>query len=228
VIFLTARHPQDIAKTESTYRIERPMRLQTIAKQLERENLIPCLELARENDPMNSEMSYWLGVHLLQGDSSDESDFRWNEICQGVDTLKAAAELNPTDARAHFHLGMAIATRHKYAMRTRRAHLLPPPDEAAEDLITAFEGAIQLENTCDEAGCKNGINLPAAYLALGDFMGRLKNYPKALEYLSQVEGAIGDSDLEEDWAKSMLEEVHSVANFCINELQRQQDPSFVA
>jgi hypothetical protein len=72
------------------------MRLQTIAKQLPRGKLIPCLELARENDPTNSEMSYWLGVHLLQGDSSDESDLRWNEICRGVDTLKTATELNPT------------------------------------------------------------------------------------------------------------------------------------
>jgi hypothetical protein len=96
VIFLTARHPPDMSTAKNTYRIERPMRLQTIAKQLPRGKLIPCLELARENDPTNSEMSYWLGVHLLQGDSSDESDLRWNEICRGVDTLKTATELNPT------------------------------------------------------------------------------------------------------------------------------------
>ena len=101
------------------------MRLQTIAKQLPREKLILCLALARENDPTNSEMSYWLGVHLLQGDSSDESDDRWKEICRGVENLESATKLSPTDARAHYHLGMAIATRHKYAMRTRRAHLLP-------------------------------------------------------------------------------------------------------
>jgi tetratricopeptide (TPR) repeat protein len=203
------------------------MRLQTIAKQLPRDRLIPCLELAREHDPMNSEMSYWLGVHLLQGDSSDESDSRWNEICRGVDVLQRATELNPTDARAHFHLGMAIASRHKYAMRTKRAHFLPPPGEAAEALIYAFESAIQLEQVCDEAGCKNGINIPAAYLALGDFMGRLRNYAKALEYLSQVEGAIASGESQEDWAMSMLEETASIANFCRSEMQKQQDPSLV-
>lgn len=124
---------------------------------------------------------------------------------------------------------MAIATRHKYAMRTKRAHLLPSPGEAAETLIYAFETAIQLENVCDEAGCKNGINIPAAYLALGDFMGRLKNYHKALEYLSQVEGAItATGDLDEEWASSMLDEVASVANFCRTELQKLQDPSLVS
>lgn len=160
-----------MSKAGETYRIERPMRLQTIAKQLPRDKLIPCLELAKEHDRFNSEMSYWLGVHLLQGDTSDESDLRWDEICRGVAALEAAAQLNPTDARANFHLGMAIATRHKYAMRTRRAHLLPPPGVAAEALINAFESAIELEKVCDDAGCKNGINLPAAYLALGDFMG---------------------------------------------------------
>lgn len=216
-----------MSKAQNTYRIERPMRLQTIAKQLPREMLIPCLELAREHDPTNSEMSYWLGVHLLQGDSSDESDHRWNEICRGVDTLQTATELNPTDARAHFHLGMSIATRHKYAMRTKRAHLLPSPGEAAEALIYAFETAIQLEEVCDAAGSKNGINIPAAYLALGDFMGRLRNYPKALEYLSQVEGAIASTELEEDWAMAMLEEVASVSNFCRNEMQKQRDPSYL-
>ncbi|KAL7515621.1 hypothetical protein ACHAXN_013276 [Cyclotella atomus] len=225
VIFLTARHPQDISKSESTYRVERPMRLQTIAKQLPRDKLIPCLELAREHDPLNSEMSYWLGVHLLQGDSSDQSDQRWNEICRGVDVLQTATQLNPTDARAHFHLGMAIASRHKYAMRTKRAHLLPPPGEAAEALIYSFESAIRLEQVCDEAGCKNGINIPAAYLALGDFMGRLRNYPKALEYLEQVEGAIASSESEEDWAMSMLEETASISNFCRSEMQ--QDSSLV-
>ena len=228
VIFLTARHPEDMSKADNTYRIERPMRLQTIAKQLPREKLIPSLELARQNDPTNSEMSYWLGVHLLQGDSSDVSDLRWNEICYGVDTLRTATELNPTDARAHYHLGMSIATRHKYAMQTRRVHLLPPPGEAAAALINAFETAIELENVCIEAGCKNGINLPAAYFALGDFMGRLKNHHKALEYLSQVESAISTSgDTEEDWAKSMLEEVSAVTNFCKAELQKQQDLSAV-
>jgi tetratricopeptide (TPR) repeat protein len=201
------------------------MRLQTIAKQLPRDKLIPCLELAREHDPLNSEMSYWLGVHLLQGDSSDQSDQRWNEICRGVDVLQTATQLNPTDARAHFHLGMAIASRHKYAMRTKRAHLLPPPGEAAEALIYSFESAIRLEQVCDEAGCKNGINIPAAYLALGDFMGRLRNYPKALEYLEQVEGAIASSESEEDWAMSMLEETASISNFCRSEMQ--QDSSLV-
>ena len=53
VIFLTARHPQDMLKADNTYRIERPMRLQTIAKQLPRDKLIPSLELARQNDPTN-------------------------------------------------------------------------------------------------------------------------------------------------------------------------------
>jgi len=228
VIFLTARHPQDRSRAENTYRIERPMRLQTIAKQLPREKLIPCLVLARENDPKNSEMSYWLGVHLLQGDSSDESDDRWKEICRGVENLESATKLSPTDARAHYHLGMAIATRHKYAMRTRRAHLLPPAAEAAASLIAAFESAVRLEKRCERAGCKNGINVAAAYLSLGDFMTRLKNYSKALEYLCQVESAIKDAgDIEENWATSMLDEVSAITDFCRAELHKKEDSPLV-
>lgn len=58
VVFITARHPHDRSKADNTYRKERPMRLQTIAKQQPREKLILLLELARENKPANGEMNY--------------------------------------------------------------------------------------------------------------------------------------------------------------------------
>ena len=135
------------------------MRLQSIGKELDRDKLIPSLCLARDNDPTNSEVPYWLGVHLFQGDMNDESDERWAELSQGVESLKVSTLLNPADARAHYHLGMAISTRHKYAMRTKRAHLLPPAKEAGESVIDALETAIRLERKCAEAGCENGINL---------------------------------------------------------------------
>jgi len=179
VIFLTARRPETPINNEYTYGIETAMRLQTMAKELPREQCLRGLELARSYDPLNSEMSYWLGVHLLQGDPNDPSDERWEEICQGVQSFERSIVLNPADARAHYNLGMALSERHKYAMRTRRMHLLPPPQEAAESLINALETAIQLEIKCDEAGCSNGINIAEAFLTLGDFVLRLKNFDLA-------------------------------------------------
>ncbi len=195
------------------------MRLQSIGKELERDKLIPSLSLASDNDPTNSEVPYWLGVHLIQGDMNDESDERWAEISQGVESLKLSTLLNPADARAHYHLGMAISTRHKYAMRTKRTNLLPPAKEAGESVIDALETAIRLERKCTEAGCENGINISAAYLALGDFMARLKSYDRAITYLNQVEGIIReDGDLDKGWAQSMLEEVSSITEYCQREV----------
>ncbi len=220
VIFLTARKSEEVGNDQSkSWRIERAMRLQSVAKELPtRDLLIPCLEIARSNDPENSEMSYWLGVHLLQGDMNDPSDERWNEICYGLDVLKNATILNPADARAHYHHGMAISARHKYAMRTQRAHLLPPADEAANSMINAFETAIRLERKCTEAGCKNGINLAAGYLTLADFMARLKSFEKAIMYLGRIEGMINEAgDREEHWATSMLQQVSSMMEFCMAE-----------
>lgn len=219
VIFLTARQPEEADNVENTWRIERAMRLQSIAKELRsRSQLISCLEIARENDPTNSEMSYWLGVHLLQGSMADPSDERWEEICRGVEIFKSATLLNPADARAHYHHGMAIAARHKYAMRTRKAHLLPPPDEVAASMIDTFETAIRLERKCGDAGCKNGINLAAGYLNLADFMARLKNFDKAIDYLNEVPNSINEAgDSEESWAISMLQEASSMMEYCKNE-----------
>lgn len=230
VIFLTARQPEILESDENTWRIERAMRLQSIAKELlQRDKLISCLQLARENDPNNSEISYWLGVHLIQGDVSDPSDERWEEICQGVGSLEQSTLLNPADARAHYHFGMAISTRHKYAMRTRRAHLLPPPQESAESLINAFETAIILEGKCDDAGCKNEINLAAAYLALGDYMARLKDFDKAIAYLNQVEDTIGKAgDMDKEWAQSMIQEVFSILDYCKNELVKKNEASLAS
>lgn len=167
---------------------------------------------------MNSEMSYWLGVHLMQGDSDNPSDERWEEIRRGVEALEAAIELNPADARAHYHLGMAISARHKYAMRTKRAHLLPPAADAAGRIIEAFEEASRLESKCAQAGCKNGINIAAGYLSLGDFMARLRSFEKAIKYLSQVEITLGNAgQLDEPWARGMLEEMQRVKTYCESE-----------
>lgn len=191
------------------------MRLQSIAKDLPTDKLVPFLRLARSNDPNNNEIPYWLGVHLVSGDSSDPSDERWEQISEGVEMLKVSSLLNPADARAHYHHGMGISSRHKYAMRTRRAHLLPPAKEAAETLINALETAIHLERECEKAGCKNGINIAAAYLCLGDFCARLKDYNKAISYLNQVEEAIQCSgDAEKDWSESLLEEVSKILDYC--------------
>jgi tetratricopeptide (TPR) repeat protein len=228
VIFLTARRTVKSGSNENTWRIERAMRLQSIGKELEREKLIPSLRLARDNDPTNSEVPYWLGVHLIQGDMNDESDERWAEISQGVESLKLSTLLNPADARAHYHLGMAISARHKYAMRTKRAHLLPPAKEAGESVIDALETAIRLERNCTEAGCENGINISAAYLALGDFMARLKSYDRAITYLNQVESIIRENgDLDRGWAQSMLEEVSSITEYCQREAANEMEPSLV-
>lgn len=228
VIFLTARRPNMAHSDENTWGIERAMRLQSMAKELERSKLIPSLRLARTNDPSNSEVPYWLGVHLVQGDMNDPSDERWSEICEGVESLRLSTLLNPADARAHYHHGMGISTRHKYAMRTKRAHLLPPAKEAADSLINSLEAAIRLEGKCDEAGCKNGLNLAAAYLALGDFMARLKDFDKAISYLNQVEKSIVNSgDTEANWANSMLQEVSSVLEYCERESAKKAESSLV-
>jgi tetratricopeptide (TPR) repeat protein len=219
VIFLTARRPEIPLHNEFTYGIETAMRLQTMAKELQsRADLIRTIDLARSYDPMNSEMSYWLGVHLMQGDSDNPSDERWEEVCRGVEALEAAIELNPADARAHYHLGMAISARHKYAMRTKRAHLLPPAADAAGRIIEAFEEASRLESKCEHAGCKNGINIAAGYLSLGDFMARLRSFEKAIKYLSQVEITLGNAgQLDEPWARGMLEEMQRVKTYCESE-----------
>ncbi len=202
------------------------MRLQSIAMGLERDKRIHLLQLASDNDPINSEVPYWLGVHLIQGDMDDLSDERWQELIYGVESFKRSILLNPADARAHYHLGMAISTCHKYAMRTKRAHLLPPAKEAAETLINAFETAICLEKKCVKAGCKNGINLAAALLALGDFMARLKNVDKAISYLGQVEESIKSSgDTNEEWADSMRQEVSSLLDFCEREASIESETS---
>lgn len=202
------------------------MRLQTIAKELPRDQLVPCLQLARTNDPSNGELSFWLGIHLIQGDMNDQSDERWDGICDGVESLKLSTLLNPADARAHYHFGMGLSTRHKYAMRSKRAHLLPPAKEAAESLINALETAVRLERKCEEAGCMNGINLAAAYLALGDFMCRLNSSDKAIPYLNQVEESlIRSGDLDKDWAHAMLQEASSMMAYCENQLSKKNDAS---
>ncbi|KAL7543635.1 hypothetical protein ACHAXR_012933 [Thalassiosira sp. AJA248-18] len=226
VIFLTARRPESTESDENTWRIERAMRLQSIAK-MHRDKLIPALQLARSNDPANSEVPYWLGVHLIQGDIYDPKDVRWEEICQGVDSLKLSTVLNPADARAHYHHGMGISTRHKYAMRTKRAHLLPPAKEAAEDLINALESAIRLEGECEKAGCSNGLNLAAAYLALGDFMARLKSFDRAITYLNQVEGSIRSGDIDKNWSQSILQEVSGMLEYCQKESAKKSEASIV-
>ena len=224
VIFLTARRPEMESDLKNTWDIESAMRLQSVAKELEREKLIPFLHLARDKDPTNSEILYWLGVHLLQGDPNDPSDERWEEICQGVESLKQSTLLNPADARVHYHLGMGISTRHKYAMRTRRAHLLPPAKEAADGLVEALETAIRLEGKCDQSGCSNGINLAAAYLCMGDFMARLKSCDKAIPYLNQVGKTIELSGgMHTEWAHSMLEEVHTMLNYCHSEMAKKEE-----
>eukprot|EP00577_Skeletonema_sp_RCC1716_P001218 CAMPEP_0113379404 /NCGR_PEP_ID=MMETSP0013_2-20120614/4206_1 /TAXON_ID=2843 ORGANISM="Skeletonema costatum, Strain 1716" /NCGR_SAMPLE_ID=MMETSP0013_2 /ASSEMBLY_ACC=CAM_ASM_000158 /LENGTH=883 /DNA_ID=CAMNT_0000261673 /DNA_START=261 /DNA_END=2912 /DNA_ORIENTATION=- /assembly_acc=CAM_ASM_000158 len=215
VIFLTARQPEKSEIEEVTWRVERAMRLTPLAKQLSREKLISCLKLATKNDPTSHALPYALGVHLTQeGDMNDPSDERWEEICQGVESFERSIVLNPADARAHYNLGMALSDRHKYAMRTRRMHLLPPPQEAAESLINALETAIQLEIKCDEAGCSNGINIAEAFLTLGDFVLRLKNFDLARLYLNQVEECIkGVGDTGEDWAQSMLQQVSAMLDY---------------
>ena len=218
VIFLTARLPETVVQNEHTYGVETGMRLQSMAKQLDREKCLHGLQLGRSCDPKNSEMSYWLGVHLLQGDSNDPTDERWDEICRGVETLERAVELNPADARARFHLGMAISTRHKYAMRTKRAHLLPPAADAASLMIQSFEEAIRLEKRCDEAGCKNGINLAASYLTLGEFMASLRKFDLATKYLSQIERTLSEAgDLNTPWAGDILETSHKIMSYCERE-----------
>lgn len=218
VIFLTAQRPRNAGDDDNIWKIERAMRLQSIAVGLEREKRIRALQLASDNDPTNSEVPYWLGVHLIQGDMNDVSDERWEEICTGLESLMHSISLNPADARAHYHLGMAISTRHKYAIRTRRTHLLPPAQEAAESLIHTFETAISLEKKCDKAGCKNGINLAAALFSLGDFMARLKNFDMAISYLNRVEGSIESSgDTDKEWAYSIRQEVSSMLDFCKRE-----------
>ena len=139
VNFLTARRMVKSYNRDNTWRIERAMRLQSIGKELDRDKLIPSLGLARDNDSTNSEVPYWLGVHLFRGDMTDESDERWAELSQGVESLKASTLLNPADAQAHYHLGMAISTRHKFAMHTKRVHLLPPAKEAGEVCLTHWK-----------------------------------------------------------------------------------------
>ena len=230
VIFLTARRPKEVSVEENTWGIESAMRLQSVAKETKRDKLLPFLRLARDIDPTNSDILYWLGVHLMQGDSNDPSDERWNEICQGVESLQYSAVLNPADARVHYHLGMAISTRHKYAMRTRRAHLLPPPKEAAETLIEAIETAMHLEAKCENAGCKNDINIAAGYLCLGDFMARLRDPDKAIVYLNQVEEHIDmEQDGDTNWVHSMLDEVNSMLEYCRNEsMKKKEEASLVA
>jgi len=228
VIFLTARRPEKPISNEYTYGIETGMRLQTMAKELPRDQCLSGLELARSYDPMNGELSYWLGVHLLQGDPNDPTDERWEEICRGVETLEAATQLNPADARARYHLGMAISTRHKYAMRTKRAHLLPPAAEVASRIIESFEEAIRLEKICEEAGCKNGFNVAAGFLTLGEFMTSLRNFKKALEYLSQVESTLSNAgELDTPWAGGFLEEMNRMKSYCEKETAKLRENSLL-
>mgnify|MGYP007009452320 CR=1 FL=1 len=63
VIFLSARKPQEL-NVGFPWAIERGMRLSSIGKQLQRDKLIPCLQLASNNDPTNSEHKYWLGKNI--------------------------------------------------------------------------------------------------------------------------------------------------------------------
>lgn len=199
------------------------MRLIPIAKELPGDKLVSCLELAQRNDPTNNEVPYWLGVHLLQGDPDDPSEERWADICRGVDTLQLSTRLNPADARAHYHLGMAICTRHKHAMRTRRAHLLPPAEDAADSLIGALETAIRLERRCAAAGCDNELNVAAAFLALGDFVLRLGEFEKARAYLAQVEDSIeGAGAMDEPWAQDMRQQVSSMLEYCQRQLAEKE------
>ena len=147
---------------------------------------------------------------------------------QTARTLEAAAELNPADARAFYHLGMAISTRHKYAMRTKRAHLLPPAADAASRMIETFEEAIRLEKICEEAGCKNGFNVAASYLTLGEFMARLRNFDKAMEYLSLVEGALASAGgLDTPWAGGFLEEMNRMKSYCETETAKLSENAVV-
>ena len=215
VIFLTARQSEKSEIDELTWRVERAMRLTPLAKELTRDKLVPCLKLATRNDPTSHALPYALGVHLTQeGDMDDPSNERWEEICQGVESFERSIVLNPADARAHYNLGMALSARHMYAMRTRRMHHLPPPQEAAESVINALETAIELEIKCDEAGCSNGFKLAEAYLTLGDFILRLKNFVLARTYLNQVEDSIKRAgDINEDWAQSMLQQVSSMLDY---------------
>lgn len=215
VVFLSTRRPKVHHVGENTWGIEKSMRLASIGSDMIAESKKLCLQAARRNNPSNSEVPYWLGIHLVQGDMDDPSDERWAEISEGVEYLQLATSMNPADARSHYQLGMALASRFKYAMRTRRIHLHPPAQQFAEGLIHAFETAIQLEEKCNEAGCSNGLNLPAAFFALGDNMLRLKDFEKARVYLNQVRDAIGQAgDMNENWAQSMLEEVGSMNNYC--------------
>jgi len=154
---------------------------------------------------------------------TDTSEDRWREICRGVESLEDSTQLNPFDARPHYHLGMAISARHKYAMRTGRDDELPSHEEAAESMIHALETAISLERRCLYYNCPNGINIGAAYLALGDFMLRLKSLDKAMSYLNFVEGAIQESgDTEEEWARGMMDEATSMINYCNEEMNGQR------
>ena len=228
VIFLSARRTEPELTDDKTWRIERAMRLQSMGQELERDKMIPVVRLARSNDPLNSECPYWLGVHLVQGDINDPSDERWADICEGLESLQLATEMNPADARAHYNLGMAISYRHKYAMRSRRAHLLPPAKEAADALIKAFDSAIRLEGICEQAGCSNDINLAAAYLSLGEFMARLQRYEKAIPYLNQVEETVRHSgDIDQGWAKHMMGEAASILEYCSEEIAKKNESSLV-
>ena len=68
--------------------------------------------------------------------------------------------------------------------------------------------------------------MPAAFLALGDFMARLKNFDKAVAYLRQVEICIekyGETDNE--WADSMRQEVSDMLEYCKRESPANQEAS---
>ena len=59
-------------------------------------------------------------------------------------------------------------------------------------------------------------------------MARLKSYDKAITYLNQVKGAIGEAgDMDKGWAHAMLEEVSSVREYCIREAAEKMEPSLV-
>ena len=135
--------------------------------------------------------------------------------------MRKSAAYSPSDARTYYHLGMALAARHKFAMRERLAHLLPPPAVVAEEIERAFCMAIRLESQCAAAGCKNGFNVAAAYLSLGEFMARLRNFKKGAEYLERVEDIVVSNGEEgEVWARPMLEEVSSILAYCRGELNK--------